>query len=86
MEHWPGRETADIVYNDQKGAFTDLLIQEGFLDGDIWSGATPEYFIEVKTTTGECNDRFFMSNSQVERVRLFHFLLFDLQSLIKPNR
>ncbi|CAG8949950.1 hypothetical protein HYFRA_00004281 [Hymenoscyphus fraxineus] len=62
---WPGRrETSDIRYVDRESVLTMRLISTGYLNGDIWAGKCPEYFIEVKTTTGNCNDRFFMSNNQ----------------------
>jgi hypothetical protein len=68
-ERWPGqREISDIRFNDTRSFLTRHLIDAGYLDGDVWSGATPEYFIEVKTTTGECGDRFFMSSNQYRLV------------------
>ncbi|KAF4634009.1 hypothetical protein G7Y89_g4107 [Cudoniella acicularis] len=60
---WDQRETADIVYQDIGSRLTRLLIQRGYLE-DYWGGAEPEYYIEVKTTTGNCSDRFFMSANQ----------------------
>ena len=74
---WPGqREISDLRFNDTTSLLTRYLINGGYLDGDIWSGATPEYFIEVKTTTGECGDRFFMSSNQYILVSAFlsHFV------------
>ena len=69
---WPGqREISDLRFNDRGSLLTRHLINGGYLDGDIWSGATPEYFIEVKTTTGECGDRFFMSSNQYRLVSAF---------------
>ncbi len=68
MMAWFGPETADITYKDVGSSFTTLLIQGGYLDEAVWRGARPQYFIEVKSTTGECNDRFFMNNSQYLRV------------------
>jgi hypothetical protein len=70
MHDWPGRyETSDIVYEDNDGILTRFLIDTGYLDQDIWAGATPEYSIEVKTTTRGCNDRFIMSTNQYKMVR-----------------
>lgn len=69
MGHWSGRETSDIVYKDSGSILTRLLIDTGYLDEGIWASATPEYSIEVKTTTGWYNDRFFMSNNQYRMVR-----------------
>jgi hypothetical protein len=68
MGPWIGAETADITFIDVGGSFTSLMIQWGYLDERVWSGAHPRYYIEVKTTTRECNERFFMSNSQYLRV------------------
>jgi hypothetical protein len=66
---WPGqRETSDLRYNDRGGLLTRYLIEAGYLDRDVWSEATPEYLIEVKTTTGHCESRFFMSRNQYRMV------------------
>ena len=68
MESWKGAETADITYNDIHGNFTRLLIDKGYLPSAVWQNARPFYYLEVKTTTKECNTRFFMSKSQYQRV------------------
>jgi hypothetical protein len=68
MAPWRGAETADIIYDDTEGEFTQLLISNGYLDRSIWAHATPKYFLEVKTTTKECATRFFLSKSQYQRV------------------
>lgn len=68
MEAWNGAETADITYDDKDGELTKLLVENMYLD-DIWIGATPKYYLEVKTTTKECGTRFFVSKSQYQRVR-----------------
>jgi hypothetical protein len=68
MESWNGAETADITYNDIHGDFTRLLIDKGYLPSAVWQNARPLYYLEVKTTTKECNTRFFMSKSQHQRV------------------
>jgi hypothetical protein len=66
---WPGRrETSDLRYDDRERILTRHLIRTGYLDGNVWSEATPEYFIEVKATTGDCGDRFFMSSNQYRMV------------------
>ncbi|KAE9369740.1 hypothetical protein N431DRAFT_493510 [Stipitochalara longipes BDJ] len=67
MEPWKGAETSDITYNDKKGEFTKLLVENGFLK-DFWIGAKPKYYLEVKTTTKECGTRFFISKSQYQRM------------------
>lgn len=68
MNNWPGRETADITYDDRSGNLTAILIAKGYLDRQVWRDARPKYFIEVKTTTGECGDRLFISNNQYQLV------------------
>lgn len=68
MDAWNGAETADITYDDTKGEFTKLLVENEYLD-DIWIGAKPNYYLEVKATTKECGTRFFVSKSQYQRVR-----------------
>lgn len=81
--HWPGPETADIVYLDKQSVLTELLIDKGYLAQDQWRGLEPEYYIEVKSTTGACDTRFYMSKNQYQRVRIavlhFCFILTLLQ-------
>jgi hypothetical protein len=73
---WSGRETADLVYTDADGAFTKYLratCDGGFppqIQQNHNFGISPiEYYLEVKSTTGACGTRFFMSGKQYERVR-----------------
>ncbi|KAF2459569.1 hypothetical protein BDY21DRAFT_317672 [Lineolata rhizophorae] len=68
LEPWHGVETADIVYPDGEGDFTRLLIERGYF-GPAWANAKPTYYIEVKTTTGECADEFYMSGAQYNRMQ-----------------
>ena len=69
MGAWPGRsEQSDLIYNDTRGILTTYLINAGYLNANVWGDAAPEYFIEVKTTTGDCNDRFYMSAKQYRMV------------------
>jgi len=49
---------------------TKILINAGYLSQIDWEGATPTYFIEVKTTAGTCGTPFYMSRSQYVRVSL----------------
>jgi len=71
MPPWPHRrETSDIVYDDVGGVLTQFLVDAGYLDQGTWEGAKPEYSIEVKTTTGDCGDRFFVSSNQYSMVCL----------------
>jgi hypothetical protein len=68
MEPWQGRETADITYHDSTGVFTSILVQNGYLESDVWRSARPIYYLEVKTTTRDCSEQFYMSGSQYLRV------------------
>lgn len=65
LEAWQEPETSDIVYNDKSGALTRLMISLGFLNADHWAGKTPEYYIEVKCTMGDCATPFIVSQNQV---------------------
>jgi hypothetical protein len=65
MGAWPGRhETSDLLYGDAWSMLTRHLINAGYLDENVWAGATPEYLIEVKTTPGNFDDRFYISSNQ----------------------
>ncbi|KIM99744.1 hypothetical protein OIDMADRAFT_125409, partial [Oidiodendron maius Zn] len=68
MGAWEGYEQSDIMYNDIKGEFTQLLIDNGYLDGKVWANAKPRYSLEVKSTTGDCETTFFLSIGQYQRV------------------
>lgn len=68
MDPWTGRETSDITYADGEGVLTNLFIEEDCLPGDVCTGRTPNYFIEVKTTTSSCNTPFYVSKAQYRRV------------------
>jgi hypothetical protein len=71
MHPWEGKEKADIMYEDVTGAFTSLLADRGYLgtwDAHAIQQARPEYFIEVKTTTGPFETPFFMSKAQYRKV------------------
>ncbi|KAJ5564354.1 hypothetical protein N7513_000596 [Penicillium frequentans] len=68
---WNGFETADIVYHDSDSVLTSILINEGYLSGSPRINFTPTYYIEVKTTTAECETPFFMSNSQYMRMQSY---------------
>ncbi|EFW99767.1 hypothetical protein CMQ_85 [Grosmannia clavigera kw1407] len=68
LTQWVGQETSDIRYSDAQGKLTAYLIELGYLDASTWQGATPEYFIEVKTTTSSCKTPFFVSSKQYDRM------------------
>jgi hypothetical protein len=64
---WRGRETADLTYEDTEGAFTQLLMERGYLaSGSVI--AAPKYYLEVKTTTSNCEEAFYMSDNQYRMV------------------
>ncbi|KAL6361994.1 hypothetical protein LRP88_05477 [Fusarium phalaenopsidis] len=64
IQPWNHRETSDLEYNDREGALTELMIENGYLERDIWQNKKPRYYLEVKTTTGPCEAPFYMSKSQ----------------------
>ncbi|KAI0402755.1 hypothetical protein F4802DRAFT_599716 [Xylaria palmicola] len=64
LEAWNGLETSDIVYTDTAGVLTAALIKHDYLDHAKWNGRCPKYYIEVKTTTEQCDNKFFMNNEQ----------------------
>ncbi|KAG2027473.1 hypothetical protein GB937_001217 [Aspergillus fischeri] len=66
---WYGFETADVVYRDTSSTLTTTLIDAGYLPHARWHGSNPTYYIEVKTTRGECDSAFFMSKSQYRRMQ-----------------
>jgi hypothetical protein len=81
MANWRGRETADIVYKDCDGSLTRWLRQnctggfpEQIADDHHFAAYPIEYYLEVKSTTGTCSSRFFLSSGQYKRV--FHTFLF----------
>ncbi|RBR16331.1 hypothetical protein FVER53590_05926 [Fusarium verticillioides] len=72
LQAWRGRETADLVYDDDEGHLTNTLIGCGYLGHDEWHGARPRYYIEVKTTTGPCSTAFYMSGKQYQLMQQIH--------------
>ncbi|KAK7408636.1 hypothetical protein QQX98_009200 [Neonectria punicea] len=60
-----GREQSDIFYSDSMSLLTALFIQRGYLD-ETWRGATPDYYIEVKTTMRNLEKAFYMSSDQFD--------------------
>ncbi|KAI1125093.1 hypothetical protein F5Y10DRAFT_284521 [Nemania abortiva] len=69
MDEWNGRETSDITYWDVQSKLTTELIEKGYLARDTWGGKHPNYFIEVKTTTGSCETPFYISKAQYQRIQ-----------------
>ncbi|KAL4968127.1 uncharacterized protein BDV14DRAFT_206779 [Aspergillus stella-maris] len=77
LEPWNGRETADITYNDTESILTSVLIDKGYLDS-IWLGTKPRFYLEVKATTYSCDEPFYMSKHQFERM--------NNMSAVEPNQ
>ncbi|KAH8586657.1 hypothetical protein B0O99DRAFT_585566 [Bisporella sp. PMI_857] len=69
LEFLTRRETADITYNDIDGVLTKLFIEKRYLDRETWENSRPKYYLEVKTTTKDCSEQFYMSGSQYNRMR-----------------
>ncbi|KAK7756612.1 hypothetical protein SLS62_001449 [Diatrype stigma] len=67
IDGWSGTETADIVYDDEQGTLTEILMGKGVLTAE-YRGRCPRYYIEVKTTPGSWDTPFFMSHSQYQKV------------------
>ncbi|KAH6642718.1 hypothetical protein C7974DRAFT_469017 [Boeremia exigua] len=72
---WHGHETSDLVYKDHNGAFTQYLRDNcvgGFppyiFETRSMQASPIEYYLEVKSTTGRCGTRFYMSGRQYERM------------------
>lgn len=57
-----------IVDSNAVDKFTDWLVTGGHAEAAEWKGKEITYHIEVKTTTGGCNDAFTMSNNQFDLV------------------
>ncbi|KAH4095486.1 hypothetical protein HBH46_167370 [Parastagonospora nodorum] len=75
MTNWTGQETADIVYKDTSGELTQYLRDHS--EGDFppqiredhsFDECPIEYYLEVKSTTGPCGTRFYMSGGQYKRM------------------
>ncbi len=89
LSEYTKHEISDITYNDVNGAMTKWLVSKGYERAERWLSAPPIYHLEVKTTTGECEDRFFMSNNQVKLVSLqaqFYGLVAPTDSSNRPKK
>ena len=74
-------ETADIVHTDRDGILTQWLKTSctgGFPEGTDnrnFAERPIEYYLEVKTTTGPCENKFYLSTAQYRLVScVFHDL------------
>jgi hypothetical protein len=68
LEPWNGTETADIVFDDDEGELR-FVFEELEYDLSAFSERA-KFFIEVKTTTGACTDKFYMSGPQYQRASI----------------
>ena len=75
MEDWRGPETADIVYEDcgPDHKLTGFLSRHLLPGYSICQGANIKCYLEVKTTIGDCSNKFFLSKAQYRRVRICVF-------------
>lgn len=73
-------DDVDFTINgsDSVVKFTDWLIEGGHEEAAEWRDQAITYHVEVKTTTGEWDDPFTMSNNQVNLVSV-SFLWIDTQ-------
>jgi hypothetical protein len=58
------KDTSDFNYFDDDRKLIDWLVRTGVEVPDIWQEQTPEFHIEVKTTTHSCNEPFHLSRLQ----------------------
>ncbi|KAI1467613.1 uncharacterized protein F4812DRAFT_471586 [Daldinia caldariorum] len=68
MPIWSGIETSDLEYEDVDSRLTSVLISKGHLNSG-WRGSRPKYYIEVKTTPGDRDTPFFMSDAQYRKMK-----------------
>jgi hypothetical protein len=91
LTDWNAQETADIVYVDTDGGFTEYLRTKcvgefPVLHDNSGDFQHIEYLIEVKTTTLKTNTRFIISPSQYERVSFSSDKLAGTTVNIDPDR
>ena len=72
MDNWRGLETADIVYEDcgPDHKLTAFLSKYLLPEYSLHARENIKCYLEVKTTTGDCSNRFFVSKAQYNRVRI----------------
>ena len=71
LGEWHGYETADITYDDIQNKLVNLLAEKGYDKlQDRTQVNCPKCFIEVKTTTAEWDEPFYVSRAQYDRVSL----------------
>ena len=75
LQAWPNLETADIIYDDKGTSLTNVLTQQGYLQEKDWRDRKPKYFIEVKTTTADGDERFSLSGKQYDLVSINYYAI-----------
>lgn len=69
LSEYTKREVSDITYDDgYDGSMTEWFVSKGCERARSWLAAPPTYHVEVKTTTVDCEERFYVSNNQVKLV------------------
>lgn len=63
------RDFTDFTYPDRSGHMKELLREAHVELNAEWSNSTT-YHLEVKTTIGRCSEPFFVSQNQVDMVRI----------------
>lgn len=73
---------SDITYADCKGILTDLVY--GAEKKREWNGRWPIYHLEVKSTTGVCEEPFHMSARQLGIVsfRCINYKRLELELIV----
>ncbi|MCJ1390350.1 hypothetical protein MMC18_003209 [Xylographa bjoerkii] len=66
VQSYDAYEVSDFVFKDVGGALTRFLVRSGHQRADRWLADPPQYFLEVKATTGNQDIPFSMSNYQAE--------------------
>lgn len=61
------KSVSDFQYRDEQGALTRMIFGGAIPD---WLASSPEYFVEVKTTSGALGTPFHMSAAQIDLVSL----------------
>lgn len=60
---------SDFTYLDCSGHMKEVLRQAGIKPNAEWSSTTT-FHLEVKTTLGSCEEAFFVSQNQLDKVRV----------------
>ena len=68
---------ADFTYTDRYGRMIEVLRQAGVNISPGWSSST-KFHLEVKATLGPCQEPFFVSQNQLNKVCTSKNLLFAI--------